>query len=117
MQPGVLEQSMSNDLDKQFSREGLAELRHRLRTPPNHILGYSEMLLQDLPALPAPLTAELQVIHQNGQEMLDNLQTFLSSERAVSIREVDEFRTAIIGHFNTSRELWARFWKAGRRNC
>ncbi len=31
-----------------MAESGLAELRHNLRTPVNHILGYSEMMIEDL---------------------------------------------------------------------
>jgi light-regulated signal transduction histidine kinase (bacteriophytochrome) len=87
---------MSTETEKQFSREALAELRHRLRTPLNHILGYSEMLLMDYSGLPPSVSAELQTIHSNGQDILENLQRFLSPDHVVSLREVDEFRSTIV---------------------
>jgi light-regulated signal transduction histidine kinase (bacteriophytochrome) len=87
---------MSAEIEKQFSREALAELRHRLRTPLNHILGYSEMLLVDSGTLPSAAAAELQVIHQSGQEVLDALQQYLNPDRGVSVRELDEFRSSIV---------------------
>lgn len=87
---------MSTDTKREFSREGLAELRHRLRTPLNHILGYSEMLLEDISALPSAITAHLRTIQANGQEMLNSLQQYLNSDHEVSAREVDQFRSSIM---------------------
>jgi light-regulated signal transduction histidine kinase (bacteriophytochrome) len=86
---------MNTETEKQFSREALAELRHRLRTPLNHILGYSEMLLEDVSALPTDIAAHLHAIQENGREVLDNLQRFLGPEQGVSLREIAEFRDAI----------------------
>lgn len=87
---------MSTDTRNEFSREALAELRHRLRTPLNHIVGYSEMLLQDFGTLPATVTAQLQVIQENGQNILETLQQFLNPEHEVSLREIDQFRSNIL---------------------
>jgi signal transduction histidine kinase len=35
--------------DAPLSPEAVSELRHELRTPVNHIVGYTEMLLEDAP--------------------------------------------------------------------
>lgn len=87
---------MSTETKNEFSREALAELRHQLRTPLNHILGYSEMLLQDVSTLPPTTAAQLETINRSGQEILDILQQLLHSDYAVSLHEVDEFRSRII---------------------
>ena len=34
-------------MNEPLSREAASELRHELRTPVNHILGYAEMLRED----------------------------------------------------------------------
>ncbi len=87
--------SSETKLDE-FSREALAELRHRLRTPLNHILGYSEMLLHDMGALPATVAAQLQIIQDAGKETLNALQQYLHADRPVSLKDVEEFRTNIV---------------------
>ncbi len=87
---------MSTDTEKLFSREALAELRHRLRTPLNHILGYSEMLLQDVSTLPEDVAGQLTIIHENGQAILAILQRVLDPDCGVSIREIDQFRSSAI---------------------
>jgi light-regulated signal transduction histidine kinase (bacteriophytochrome) len=74
----------------------LAELRHRLRTPLNHILGYSEMLLEDCSTLPPALAVQLQIVNESSQEILSALQRFLNAEHEVSLREIDEFRKNIV---------------------
>ncbi|HZS55159.1 MAG TPA: response regulator [Bryobacteraceae bacterium] len=84
------------DTRTEFSREALAELRHRLRTPLNHILGYSEMRLEDAGTLPEAAVEQFRLIQSNGQKMLNALQEFLSSERGVSAQEIDQFRNQII---------------------
>ena len=57
---------------------GLAELRHNLRTPLNHILGYGEMLIEDAEELgDEKLLAELRQIHERGKQ--DRKSTRLNS--------------------------------------
>jgi len=52
----------------QFSPQDLARIRHELRTPINHILGYCEML-QEEPGLPASFQEDLGKIHSGGREL------------------------------------------------
>ena len=94
-----------------MNRNSLAWIRHQLRTPLNHIIGYTEMLLEDAQEHgSAGLMQDLTSIHAAGQDLLtlvsDNL-----SEAAVKAGKVDlralhaELRsrlTAIIGY----SELW-----------
>ena len=87
---------MSTETRNEFSREALAELRHSLRTPLNHILGYSEMLLQDTAGLPPVTAAQLQAIHQGGQDVLALLQHHLDPEHPVGASEVEQFRARIL---------------------
>ena len=56
-----------------------ADLRHRLRTPLNHIIGYSEMLLEDRP--PEPAGARLAEIMTEAKSMLQDIQLRLGSEQ------------------------------------
>ncbi len=46
----------------------LSRVRHELRTPINHILGYSEMLLED-ESLPAVMAADVRRVHAGGQRL------------------------------------------------
>ena len=67
--------------------DSLANVRHTLRTPLNHIIGYSEMLLEeaDERGLEA-FTADLQKIHKAGKQLLGFISDFFdaSTERAVA---------------------------------
>lgn len=87
---------MNTETEKQFSREALAELRHRLRTPLNHILGYSEMLLEDAAALPEDVAKELRVIHKSGEHVLNAVQHYLNGEHGVSLHVVEEFGHSVV---------------------
>jgi sigma-B regulation protein RsbU (phosphoserine phosphatase) len=71
---------MSTDSQSQLSI--LAHLRHELRTPINAILGYSEMLLEDLEATETDneLVADLTQIHHCGDELLSLINLFLNPE-------------------------------------
>ena len=51
------------------SRPDLAKIRHDLRSPINHILGYCEMLLED-EGLPLPLAGDLRRVHASGKTLL-----------------------------------------------
>jgi class 3 adenylate cyclase len=60
-----------------------AQLRHDLRTPLNHVIGYAEMLLEDLgdgakPALAAGLTR----LRADARELLELLNSVLASGKA-----------------------------------
>lgn len=60
-------------------RESLAHLRHELRTPVNHILGYSELLIED--AADRHLEAFTPVFKQiqnGGRQLLEVIQTTLA---------------------------------------
>src|ERR1700686_1085599 len=67
----------------------LAHLRHELRTPVNHILGYSELLIED--ASQRHLEAFIPVfqkIQSGGHKLLESIQATLA-EKAGSAQEVD----------------------------
>jgi len=60
----------------------LAKVRHDLRTPVNHIIGYSEMLLEDTGGrLPPTFEADLQRIRSGGQQLLVLINRYLSEEQ------------------------------------
>lgn len=50
-------------------RLDLSKIRHDLRTPINHILGYCEMLQED-EALPGEFAPDLARIHAGGKQLL-----------------------------------------------
>lgn len=54
----------------------LAKIRHELRTPINHILGYCEILL-DEEDMPERMLEDLQKIHRGGKELLRLIGTYL----------------------------------------
>lgn len=53
----------------------LAKLRHDLRTPMNHVIGYAEMLLED--AMPDELRLDLERVHRSGQRLLELINLYL----------------------------------------
>jgi DNA-binding response OmpR family regulator len=63
--------------DEENQPLSLANVRHTLRTPLNHIIGYSEMLLEEAGdrGLEA-FTADLQKIHKAGKELLGFINDF-----------------------------------------
>lgn len=59
----------------------LAKLRHDLRTPINHIIGYSEILLEDAgSSAPPEFVADLERIRDGGQQLLGLINHHLSEE-------------------------------------
>lgn len=61
----------------------LSKLRHDLRTPVGHILGYAEMIEEDLPPdLMKIFSGDLQAIQNAGQKMLALIEDFLGASTA-----------------------------------
>lgn len=58
----------------------LSRIRHNLRTPLNHILGYCELLLED-EALPGEFVTDLERIRSGGRQLLDALNAYLDDDR------------------------------------
>jgi len=91
----------------EFSR-----IRHDLRTPVNHILGYSEMLLED-DTLPAEFRDDLRRIHSGGRVLLSLIKDYFDDEhfamkRPQAHRMYHELRTPvnhIVGYTELLTEL------------
>ncbi|WP_406646815.1 response regulator [Aliisedimentitalea scapharcae] len=67
----------------------LSKLRHDLRTPVGHIIGYAEMIEEDLPPdLLKTFSGDLQAIQNAGQKMLALIEDFLGAS-TVSPEEVN----------------------------
>jgi adenylate cyclase len=65
---------------QRVQRAALSHVRHELKTPIGAIIGYSEMLLEDL-AADAPGAADLRSIRQAGHELLALVEEILDAER------------------------------------
>jgi DNA-binding response OmpR family regulator len=76
------------DADQEIADEttdSRASLRHALRTPLNHIIGYSELLLEEAKERGLEdLIADLRNIHTAGNELLALINDILDSERVQS---------------------------------
>ena len=57
----------------------LSKIRHDLRTPINHILGYCEMLQED-ENLPAAFEPDLEKIHAGGRQLLALIAEYFDEE-------------------------------------
>jgi len=57
----------------------LSRIRHDLRTPINHILGYCEMLLEE-EQVPAAFTADLHKIHAGGRQLVALINEYFDDE-------------------------------------
>jgi DNA-binding response OmpR family regulator len=77
--PGsVPDQMISEDAE---SAAALADARHTLRTPLNHIIGYSEMLLEEAGERDLEdFTDDLQKIHKAGKQLLVLINDFLDAQ-------------------------------------
>lgn len=63
--------SSSSGKSKKTTNWPLAHLRHDLKTPVGHILGLSEMMMEDATHAGQTVPAELELIHQSGKRLLD----------------------------------------------
>lgn len=94
------------------SAADFSHIRHDLRTPVNHILGYAEMLLED-EKLPPEFRRDLQHVHTGGRRLLALIKDYFDDEhfaqkRPDSHRLHHELRTPvnhIIGYTELLTEL------------
>src|SRR5262245_16998876 len=78
---------MANQALLTVRNQDLAELRHNLRTPINHILGYGEMMIEDATDLGLEDCAkDLSKIHEDGKQLL----TIINSALTPATNEVCE---------------------------
>jgi class 3 adenylate cyclase len=89
-----------------YSHQFLSHLRHELRTPINHIVGYSELLLEGDEELPEDMEADLRRIRTAGRELLVKVNDSLTSTtlarteaqlRTVS-RDLRTLLTTVVGY-------------------
>jgi len=84
--------------DSQKQPDTLANMRHTLRTPLNHIIGYSEMLLEEAGERGLEtFAADLQKIHTAGKQLLSCINEFLNpsmAERAAAAQVSKTVTTA-----------------------
>src|SRR5689334_342107 len=77
----------------------VAELRHDLRTPLNHIIGYGEMLIEDAEEQSDAASLEtLRAIHATAKELVGVIQNTLSANKTqVTEAELHELRDRLKG--------------------
>lgn len=77
----------------EMARHALAQLRHQLRTPLNHIIGYSEILLEDAAGETAEVRGLLTNVHSEARAVVDLVQQHLSpSAGPITDRELNQLR-------------------------
>jgi len=88
----------------------LSRMRHELRTPINHILGYCEMLMEE-GQLPASFSNDLRCIHSGGKQLSALIAQYFDEETFVQQRDLHqlyhELRTPvnhIIGYSELLKE-------------
>jgi sigma-B regulation protein RsbU (phosphoserine phosphatase) len=67
----------------------LSRIRHELRTPINHILGYTEMLLEE-GQLPVSFTEDLQRIHTGGRKLQALISEYFDEEKFFTHRDLHQ---------------------------
>jgi CheY-like chemotaxis protein len=79
---------MSDDLNPEF-REQLSQVRHDLKTPVGHIIGYSEMLEEEFEDDPWPeFETDLKHILSSGHRLVELIEDLLGSSKT-SIEDID----------------------------
>src|ERR1051326_9245699 len=92
--PEVLPCEIAEQIRRFMKELNLRSLKHELRTPVNHILGYSELLLESAQdAGDETLMTQARGIHSNGRKLVELIDRNLASD----------------GHMETVHmgELWA----------
>ncbi|MBI2833400.1 MAG: response regulator [Acidobacteria bacterium] len=86
----MIEADRPPDVADRAERAILAHIRHELRTPINGIIGYAEMLLEDVGRTGSPeLLSDLQRIHAAGRELLALVGDLLDPARVETRAGVD----------------------------
>ena len=70
--------------DRRAREVFLAAKRHDLRTPINAIIGYSEMMLEDLEGEGVEWTADVEKIHDAGKSLLTTVNEMLNADKLES---------------------------------
>jgi phosphoserine phosphatase RsbU/P len=70
-------------------RLDLSRVRHELRTPINHILGYTEMLLEE-GQLPASFLEDLRRIHTGGRQLQTLIGEYFDEEKFFTHRDLHQ---------------------------
>jgi two-component system, NtrC family, sensor kinase len=79
-----------NPRPDEVKQAALSELRHNLRTPVNHILGYSEMLIEDAAEVGnTALHDALREVHSTARAALAEINAALSNRESVPSTEID----------------------------
>jgi sigma-B regulation protein RsbU (phosphoserine phosphatase) len=74
------------------SKPDFAKIRHELRNPVNHILGYAEILLED-EQVPRSFHADLWRIHSGGKQLLQQInECFDETRSALSHSDVNQLQ-------------------------
>lgn len=72
-----------------FTQQQLAVIRHELRTPINHIIGYSEMIMDELDDVRhSALKADLEKVRRGGRQLQHLINQFFDSEKQ-PVRELE----------------------------
>ena len=93
----------------ELAKQALAQLRHQLRTPLNHIIGYSEILLEEAAEDRIEVRAWLADVHASGRIVLDLVQQLVGNAAGpIGERELETLRNrmqepvqAIMRHVNS----------------
>ena len=102
----------------QFSAQALADARHTLRTPLNHIIGYSEMLIEEAEEKHLErFAADLHKIHAAGKQLLGELDQFFGA-RSKQSKPSRANETNVLGELTPQRlalvESMPNFARSGR---
>ncbi len=82
--------STKNNVETKLQHADLAELRHNLRTPINHIIGYSELLIEDASSAGNSIVLDpLRHIHSAAKAALADINDTLSNRESVERSVLD----------------------------
>src|SRR5512146_1026085 len=101
------------------ARPDLAGIRHELRTPINHILGYCQILLEE-EDMPERIVADLRKIHAGGQQLLELISRYLDDATFRQVQDCQsvqhELRTPVNHIIGYSELLIEQAAELGQRS-